>query len=223
MSDLSRRDALKMLGVMTAASASTLSLAGCTSEEATGVRERAAAQQGSASEDSSRAGTTRPVAAGYERQFFTEHEYETVSVLADLIIPADDRSGSATDAGVPAFIDFVMTDELLGDRRRPQTALRGGLAWLDLESRDRFDTATFLEATGEQRRTLLDAIAYPEEAAPEVRAGVVFFNTLRDLVASGFFSSKMGVEDLEYIGNKAHAWNGCPDEVLDHIGVSSTV
>ncbi len=217
MSDLSRRDALKLLGVL--ATVPTLSLAGCTGEDAAEVRERAAAQDAG---DDYLTGTTRP-GADYERRFFTDHEYETVHVLADLVIPADERSGSATDAGVPAFIDFVMTDELLGGPQRMrerQTALRGGLAWLDHQSHTRFDAA-FLDATNAQRRTLLDAIAYPDEAEPAMRPGVVFFNTFRDLVASGFFSSKMGVADVQYIGNRAVArWRGCPEEVLDHIGVS---
>lgn len=215
MSDLSRRDALKLLGVM--ATASTLSLAGCTSEEASEARKRAAADSSSAG-GGGLTGTTQP-GTGYEHRFFSDHEYETVKLLADLVIPADERSGSATDAGVPAFIDFIMTDDLLAGMEKRQTAVRGGLAWLDHESRARHGT-DFLGATDAERRALLDVIAYPEQADAAVRPGVVFFNTFRDLVASGFFSSKMGVEDLQYIGNQATQWTGCPDEVLRHIGVS---
>lgn len=146
--------------------------------------------------------------------FFTEHEFETVRVLADLIIPADDRSGSASDAGVPEFMDFMMID-----RPSMQTPMRGGLAWLDYESHERFDT-TFVDASDEQRRSVLDDIAYPEEAPEELSHGVAFFNSFRDLTASGFWSSRTGVEDLEYTGNVfVPEWTGCPDEALERLGV----
>ena len=112
-------------------------------------------------------------------QFFTEHEFEMVNVLVDLILPADERSGSATDAGVPEFMDFMMID-----RPSMQTPMRGGLAWIDYESHQRFDT-TFVDASDEQRRAILDDIAYPEEAPEELSHGVAFFNSFRDLTASG--------------------------------------
>ena len=211
---MNRRDAVKLMGLM--AAASTFSF-GCTDEEARQAQQRAAA---SGAEGSERGGTTQP-AADYERQFFTDHEHETVSVLADLVIPADERSGSATDAGVPAFMDFVMTDELLAGMEERQTAMRGGLAWLDHACLQRFEGRLFTECSEAEQKELLDQIAYPEDAAPEMGAGVEFFSSFRDLTASGFFSSKMGVEDLQYIGNKATDWNGCPDEVLDYIGVSA--
>lgn len=203
---MDRRDAVKLMGLM--AAASTFNFA-CSSEEA---RE---AQQ--AVSDSS--AVTQP-AADYERQFFTDHEYETVTVLTDMIIPADERSGSASEAGVPAFMDFIMTDDLLAGRQERQTAMRGGLAWLDHQCLERFDGQLFVECSPAERETLLDQIAYPDDAAPELEAGVQFFNSFRDLTASGFFSSKMGVEDLEYIGNTSLSeWTGCPDEVLRHIGL----
>ena len=136
-------------------------------------------------------------------------------MLVDLIIPADDRSGSATDAGVPAFMDFMMTD-----RPSMQLPMRGGLAWLDAQCHKRFKS-TFIGCTDAQRTELLDQIAYPDMAPPELSQGVAFFNSFRDLTASGFWSSKMGVEDLQYIGNTVvHEWKGAPQEVLDHLGVS---
>ena len=150
-----------------------------------------------------------------EAAFFTEHELNTVNMLVDLIIPADDRSGSATDAGVPAFMDFMMTD-----RPSMQLPMRGGLAWLDAQCHKRFKS-TFIGCTDAQRTELLDQIAYPDMAPPELSQGVAFFNSFRDLTASGFWSSKMGVEDLQYIGNTVvHEWKGAPQEVLDHLGVS---
>lgn len=153
--------------------------------------------------------------AEFAPAFFTEHEFNTVSLLVDLIIPADERSGSATDAGVPEFMDFMMTD-----RPNMQLPMRGGLAWLDVQCRKRFG-ATFVECTDPQQREMLDVIAYPDIAPPEMSQGVAFFNSFRDLTASGFWSSKMGVEDLRYIGNTVvPEWEGCPENVLDHLGVS---
>lgn len=151
----------------------------------------------------------------FEPAFFTEHEWDTLRVLVDRIIPADDRSGSATDAGVPEFIDFTMVD-----RPYMQTPMRGGLAWLDLECRDRFEKP-FAACSADQQRAVLDDIAYPDDAAPRFSHGVRFFNMLRDLTAGGFFSSRMGVADLEYKGNTfVHEWTGAPQEVLDRLGVS---
>lgn len=151
----------------------------------------------------------------YTPVFFTGHEYQTVVVLVDLVIPRDDRSGSATDAGVPEFIDYIVWDQ-----KAMQTPTRGGLAWLDNESRERFGHP-FIESTDEQRRAVLDEIAWPKKARPEMSQGVAFFNDFRDLTASGFFSSRMGVTDLQYLGNTVVAeWKGCPPAALAKLGVS---
>ena len=152
--------------------------------------------------------------APYEPKHFTAHEWDTVRLLVDLIIPKDDRSGSATDAGVPEFMDFM-----LGDDPDLEIPIRGGLAWLDHECDDRWST-TFVAASDAERTALLDDIAWPKKATPQHAAGVAFFNSFRDLTASGFFSSKLGVQDLRYIGNTFVAeWKGCPPEALDKLGV----
>ncbi len=161
----------------------------------------------------------RPVRTGEtaarEPTFFTEHEYATVRVLANLILPADDRSGSASEAGVPEYIDFAMTDQ-----PELQVPIRGGLAWLDARARRRFENL-FVDLDAARQHSLLDEIAYPEAAAPEVSQGVAFFGLLRDLVAAGFFSSRMGVEDLRYMGNVYVAdWTGCPSEATDSLDVT---
>ena len=151
----------------------------------------------------------------YQPQFFSAHEYQTVRILVDLIIPRDERSGSATDAGVPEFMDFIV-----GDQASRQTAMRGGLAWLDTESRERFGR-DFVDCDDGQRRVVLDDIAWPAKARPELSHGVAFFNSFRDLTATGFWSSKVGVEDLGYMGNTVvPEWKGCPDEQLRKLGVS---
>ena len=156
----------------------------------------------------------RSAGRGYEPKFFTPHEWETVRVLVDLVIPRDGRSGSATDAGVPEFMDFVLTDE---PGRR--TAMRGGLAWLDHECDDRYGK-TFVACADAERAAVLDDIAWPKRGKSALAPGVAFFNGFRDLTASGFWSSKMGVQDLRYMGNVVvPEWKGCPDEQLKKLGV----
>ena len=154
------------------------------------------------------------VKAPYAPTFFTPHEWDTVRVLVDLVIPKDDRSGSATDAGVPEFMDFM-----LNDRPDGQVPMRGGLAWLDNECYERFGK-TFLTSAESERTAVLDDIAWPKKAKPEHAAGVAFFNSFRNLTASGFWSSKLGIDDLQYQGNTFVAeWRGCPPEALAKLGV----
>ncbi len=160
------------------------------------------------------------VGAGHstlDLKFFTAEEYETVRVLADLVIPRDGRSGSATDAGVPEFMDFMMADQDTAPEAR--TAMRGGLAWIDWECGRRFGKR-FVACADRDRTRLLDDIAWPARARPEMKPGVAFFNSFRDLTASGFWSSEMGVKDLQYLGNTfVPEWSGCPEAALRKIGV----
>jgi hypothetical protein len=156
----------------------------------------------------------KTAAGPFKPKFFTRHEYATVRLLVDLIIPKDERSGSATDAGVPQFMDFMMTDQ-----PARQTAMRGGLAWIDRECVSRFEK-DFLGSTAAERSEVLDAISWPHKAKPEHAHGVAFFNSFRDLTASGFFTSKMGIEDLKYMGNGyVPEWTGCPPAVLKKLGL----
>lgn len=148
-------------------------------------------------------------------EFFTGSELRTARILADLIIPRDDRSGSASDAGVPEFMDFMMMD-----RPDNQKWMRSGLAWLDAETKSRF-AKPFADATVSQRENILDDIAWPARAPQPLAEGVRFFNSFRDLAATGFWSSRIGVKDLEYVGNKfVPVWNGCPPAALGKLGVS---
>jgi gluconate 2-dehydrogenase gamma chain len=148
-------------------------------------------------------------------KFFTAHEYATVRVLVDMIIPRDAKSGSATEAGVPQFMDFIATDQ-----PGRQVPLRGGLGWIDAESRKRFGK-TFILATVAQRRQILDDIAWPKKAKPGFSHGVTFFTSFRDFTASGFYSSRIGIADLQYIGNTVNMnWQGCGDAANAHLGVS---
>ncbi|HTF19364.1 MAG TPA: gluconate 2-dehydrogenase subunit 3 family protein [Chryseolinea sp.] len=146
-------------------------------------------------------------------KFLDEHEMKTVSVLADIIIPKDDKSGSATEAGVPAFIEFIVKD-----MPHYQTPVRGGIKWLDLQCMRRFN-ADFASCTAQQQIEMVDEIAYPGKAKPEMQQGVAFFNTMRDLTACGFFTSKIGIDDLGYVGNRPNQWDGVPEDVLAQYGL----
>ena len=193
MRDMNRREAVQALGV-----ASAFALTPVEIDHARRLADQAQAAP-----------------QAFKPRFFTAHEYETVKMLGDMIIPRDTRSGSASDAGVPQFMDFTMTDQ--PDR---QTAMQGGLAWLDEECVKRFGKR-FILCKEADRKAVLDDIAWPAKAKPEMLAGVTFFNRFRDLAASGFYSSRMGVQDLKYLGNQVvHEWKGCPDEQLQKLGVS---
>jgi hypothetical protein len=151
----------------------------------------------------------------FSPKFFTAMELKLVTTLADIIIPKDERSGSASDAGVPEFMDFMMIDQ-----PARQVAMRGGLAWLDHECQRRFDKV-FLDCSDVQRTAVLDDIAWPAQARPEFAHGVAFFTSFRDLTAAGFWTTRMGIDDLQYMGNRSVArWNGCPDAALKKLGVT---
>ena len=199
MKPLSRRAALEMIAAAPAAAALVW-----TPAEARQAHEHAEAAV------APKAGATAP----FKPKFFTAHEYATVGVLVDLIIPRDERSGSATDAGVPAFMDFMMIDQ-----PRRQIAMRGGLAMIDRLSVDRCGKR-FVSASDRERRALLDEIAYTSNPDRGLSQAIAFFSSFRDLTASGFWSTKMGVADLQYQGNVfVSEWTGCPDAALKKLGV----
>jgi Gluconate 2-dehydrogenase subunit 3 len=155
-------------------------------------------------------------APAYQRKVFDGHQWETIKALSDIIIPADERSGSASQAGVPAFID----DWLDFKGGKLEAEILGGLTWLDMESNRAFGH-DFIRCSASQQKQLLDRIAWPEKAAPADRNYAAFFTDLRDLVASGFFSSEMGVKDLPYLGNApANDFPGCPPNVLSAINTN---
>jgi len=145
--------------------------------------------------------------------FFTDEERKKIEILVDIIIPADETSGSANDAGVPDFIEFMMKD-----MPGYQVPMRGGLKWLDFRADDHFQT-TFLGCSEEQQLQIIDEIAYPDNATADTEGGISFFNMLRNLTATGFFTSKIGFDDLGYVGNQPNVWDGVPQEVLDKHGL----
>jgi len=195
-----RRDILKAMTAMPAAA--LISLTPLSSELAKAAPEQSGVQQGP---------------AAYQPKVLNPHEWKTVRVLCNLIIPADQISGSASQAGVPQFID----DWLDFKRGNLIAEIRGGMTWLDMECNRSFKY-DFSDCTTTQQKQLLDRIAYPQKAAREDASAVAFFNSFRDLVVSGFFTSQSGIRDLPYLGNEPQpGWHGCPAPVLAKLGLAS--
>lgn len=206
MEPISRRDSLKYI---TLASLSAGALIACEPG-----KENAAGHVHPTEMPEGYANLTPEVMEMLNQKFFTDEERALVKVLANLVIPADDKSGSAEDANATSFIEFTLID-----RESLQTPVRGGLRWLNIESNKRFGKNFTAVAESEQKQ-ILDDIAYPETASPAMSQGVAFFSTFRSMVLTAFFSSKIGVDDLQYMGNRPTVWNGAPQEWLDRLGVS---
>jgi len=150
------------------------------------------------------------------KTFFTPDEMATITILGDIIIPKDEVSGSASDAKVPDFIEFIVKD-----MPEHQTPMRGGLRWLDMRCLNRFDKS-FKDCSQPQQMEIVDEIAWPKKARPEVAQGVAFFNLMRNLTATGFYTSEIGVKDVGYIGNVPNQWNGVPADVLKQYNLAYT-
>ena len=147
-------------------------------------------------------------------QFFTEEELATVAILCDIILPAEADFGSATEAGVPEFIEFIAKD-----MPNHQLPLRGGVMWLNNQTNERFNL-DFNKCTEQQQISVIDEIAYPDRAPEHLKHGVVFFSLMRNLTLTGYYTSEMGIKDLGYKGNQPNVWDGVPQEVLDEHGLS---
>lgn len=147
-------------------------------------------------------------------KFLNAHELATITILSDIIIPADGKSGSASQSGVTKFIEFIVKD-----KPEFKTPMRGGLRWLDGESKRRF-SKLFTDITPKQRIEIVEDIAYPEKVKPQFSQGVNFFTLMRNLTATGFYTSRIGLDDLAYKGNTPNEWKGVPDDVLKQYGLS---
>ena len=132
----------------------------------------------------------------------------TITILGDIIIPKDGVSGSASDAKVPDFIEFIVKD-----MPEHQTPMRGGLRWLNMQCLTRYEKP-FKDCSQSQQMEMVDAIAFPKKAKPEMSQGVSFFSLVRNLTATGFYTTEMGMKDVGYIGNQPNQWNGVPEDVL---------
>jgi gluconate 2-dehydrogenase gamma chain len=208
---IDRRTALGRIATVTAAGAALatggVTLAGCE------------AQRTPPHADHKPEAGGRPAAEDRE-PFFSTHEMATLTSLVDLIIPKDARSGSASEAGVPAFIDYMMVEA--NDTNKAK--MKGGLAWSDREARRRFDGRDFVAITPDQQKQILNDIAWPDKAGPAFVQAASWFSYLRDMTASGFYSSKIGIADLGYQGNVPVAeWKGSSPEWMAKVGVSLPV
>lgn len=206
---MNRRDSLKTLGI--GAISATALLSGCKP----GTTEQAAT-------DNSNTDTTGKQDFEIARDkdllkqtYFDAHEMATITILANIIIPKDARSGNASDAGVPDFIEFIVKDE-----PEHQLPMRGGLRWLDMQCLNRY-SKDFKSCATQQQTEILNQIAYPLAAKPDMQPGVTFFNKMRNLTATGFFTSKMGIADLGYKGNAPGKWEGVPADVLKQYGLDN--
>jgi len=208
---MDRRKSLKLIA--TGAIATPAVLAGCKTEDK---------KNGTENKEATFNLDRNPDELKYEREllakekFFTEHEMATITLLADIIIPKDEVSGSASDAKVPAFIEFIVKD-----MPQHQVPLRGGLRWLDMHCLKNYQQS-FRDCTSAQQLEVVDQIAYPKKAKPEMGPGVKFFSLMRDLTATGFYTSAIGIQDIGYAGNKPTQWNGVPEEVLKQYNVAYT-
>jgi hypothetical protein len=192
MRGISRRDVLKNLAIG-AAGGSVLQMIPA---EAAALAHQMVHQEKSAS-----------AAGKYTPKFFSARQYATLSTLCDTIIPKDETSGGAVEAGAPEFIDL-----LCSENEEFQLQIGGGLNWLDNVCRDRYEH-TFLESTPAQKKEILDLLAYRKNAKsdPSLSPGIVFFARLRQMTCDAFYTSKIGIADLQYIGNTALAeFPGCP-------------
>jgi hypothetical protein len=204
---MNRRESLKALGITSLSAGILLDACKTRGKEEGPV---AATKEG---DTDRQAGEAEKVEKLNAEVFFTPHEMATITVLGDIIIPKDDRSGSASDAKVPEFIEFIVKD--MPDHQLP---MRGGLRWVDMQCLKRYNNA-FKDCTAQQQLELVNEIAYPAKAKPDMQPGVAFFDRMRNLTASGFFTSKIGIEDLGYVGNRPNKWEGVPADVIKQYGL----
>ena len=204
---MNRRDSIKALGLT--ALSTTVLVGACKS---TGEKEEVAAAVKEAGREQWETERDNKLKA---ETFFTKHEMATITVLADIIIPKDAVSGSASDAKVPEFIEFIVKD--MPDHQIP---MRGGLKWLDLHCFNRYEKS-FIEASSSEKISIIDEIAFPKKAKPEMQAGVAFFSRMRNLTASGFYTTEIGIKDIGYVGNAPNEWAGVPADVLKQYGMEN--
>jgi gluconate 2-dehydrogenase gamma chain len=207
---MNRRKSLKVIGIGTLSA--SVFLDACKPKEK--EEKKASVIDNGASDDRQALEAERDKKLNAET-FFTPHEMATITLLGDIIIPKDDRSGSASDAGVPAFIEFIVKD-----RPENQIPMRGGLRWLDLQCLRQYNNA-FVDCSKEQQLEMVEQIAYPDNAKQEMKQGVAFFDRMRDLTATGFFTSKIGIDDLGYVGNRPNKWEGVPLEIVKQYGLEN--
>ena len=207
---MERRDLVKVLGI----SAALPVLAGCERPNNETPAPAIRGPAGTAADPD----LLRPK-VGWEK-VLSAPELATLSALCDLIIPADEKSPSASQVGVPDFVN-EWASAPYEYQRSALVRLRGGLAWLDTEAAKRFGEP-FGPLTDDQKSRIADDICHAPRARPEFQAAAQFFDFVRDLTATGFYTTTEGMKDLQYIGNVAlPRYDGPPAEVPKHLGLTS--
>ncbi len=205
---MDRRDTLKtlLIGSVAGGAVSGTMLVGCQTEEA--VKEALGVGIGRTPFERERDANLM------KEEFLTVAELGVVATLCDIILPPSDSAGGASDAQVPDFINFIAKD--IPDLKIP---IRGGVAWMNNESLTRFGKG-FTDITNAQQIEIVEDIAYPDTASEVMKPGVNFFNRMRGLTLTGYYTTKIGLDDLGYVGNRPNAWDGVPQDVLDKHGMS---
>lgn len=145
-------------------------------------------------------------------------ELVTLSALCDMIIPADAKSPSASAVGVPAYINEHVSAPYDGNAR-DLVRIRGGVSWLNLESNKRFSKG-FAKLSMAEKSQICDDICFVPKAKPEFVQGARFFDLVRDLSSTAFYTTDEGMKDLGYVGNVAlPKWDPPPASVLKHLGL----
>lgn len=211
---MDRRKSLKVMVLGTVSSG--LMLEACKTEDKKAILKKAPAKPTGEKHPGLMKEEVKKLEEDNSYTYFTPHEMQTITILCDIIIPKDGVSGSASDAKVPDFIEFIVKDQ--PDNKVP---MRGGLRWLDMQCLNRYQNS-FAECNSKQQMEIVDEIAWPKKAKPEMKQGVNFFNLMRNLTATGFYTSEIGVKDVGYVGNTPNQWNGVPDDVLKQYGLAYT-
>jgi gluconate 2-dehydrogenase gamma chain len=185
MSDVSRRDVLRRLALILTA---------------TGTLDRVAAAEVHQ--------LAAQGAGGYTPRSMTEHQFKTLERLADLIIPVENGAPGAVAAGCAQWIDAISSEN-----EQLKTIYRDGLTWLDTTMKER-GAADFLTATAAQQTTLLDEIAYRRNQTPALAPGITFFNWARRMTVDAFYTSEIGLKDVDYRGNAPMASYPPPAESI---------
>jgi gluconate 2-dehydrogenase gamma chain len=193
MSEITRRDVLRRLAL-------TLTAAG--------TLDRVAAQEIHLMTAAAQTSTGGP----YTPKTFTAQEYRTLEGLADLIIPVENGAPGALIAGAPAWIDLISSEN-----DKLKAIYKGGFAWLDGAMKKRGAT-DFVTATPAQQTELLDLIAYRRSQAenPELAPGIEFFAWVRRMTVDAFYTSAIGIKDIDYRGNSPTASYPAPTEAIEY-------
>jgi gluconate 2-dehydrogenase gamma chain len=189
MSELSRRDLLQSIAL-------SVTLGGLSPAAAQHVHSVAAEEK-----------TSTGV---YKAKALNPHEYQTLERLADLIVPADEKSPGAVASGACEFIDL-----LASQNPRLLEIYTGGIAWLDQAAKRRYST-DFVSAKPNQQTALLDLIAYRKNESPELGPGILFFDWARRMVVDAYYTSPAGIKAIGYLGNTSVSKFEVPQEAIDY-------